>query len=109
MLRGSRILIQLCWKRCIQSNIILQDGVAELDKILKFLEVELDDKLKQDIIENCGFDKMKKEKAPIKMKTLLGEFTIKDMFNEGKEFFRKGTRGNPMKCNCISKSTKFHK
>jgi len=38
---------------------------------------------------------MKKEKTALKMKMLQGEITMKDMLNEGKDFFRKGTRGDP--------------
>ncbi|XP_060551716.1 sulfotransferase 1C4-like [Ruditapes philippinarum] len=61
-----------------------KDEKAELDKLLAFLGVQIDDQLKQDIIEMCKFDKMKADKG----KTYEA-FTKSDF-----EFFRKGEVGD---------------
>lgn len=65
------------------------NGEQELDKLLKFLEVELDDKLKQDILEACGFEKMAKEKQLLLPKELSDK-----VFNANFNFYRKGSIGD---------------
>ena len=59
-----------------------QDGKEELDKLLRFLDIDLDDMLKSDIIDMCGFEKMQKDKGKDKM----GEMNLRKDF----KFFRKG-------------------
>ncbi|KAL4223289.1 Sulfotransferase [Mactra antiquata] len=60
------------------------NGLEELDKLLKFLEIDLDDEMKKDIMHKCGFDQMAKKHNPMAEK----------MLNEGFKFLRKGTIGN---------------
>jgi hypothetical protein len=59
-----------------------QNGKEELDKLLKFLDLQLDDKLKCDIIDMCGFEKMQNDKGKDKM---ADAFFRKDF-----KFYRKG-------------------
>ncbi|XP_053376566.1 uncharacterized protein LOC123535334 [Mercenaria mercenaria] len=58
------------------------NGTGEMDKLRKFLDVELDDVLKEDIVKMCGFARMA-------TKTVPGSFT-----KEGFNFFRKGQIGD---------------
>ena len=62
--------------------IFFKNGPAEIDKLIKFLEVDMDDELKQAILDNCNFKKMAKDKIPVDM----AEQVFKTEFN----FFRKG-------------------
>ena len=63
-------------------SVYYQNGQEELDKLLKFLDIELDEQLKCDIIDMCGFEKMQEEKEKDEM---IGPFMRKDY-----KFFRKG-------------------
>lgn len=61
-----------------------QNGVEELDKLARFLEVDLTDKLRDEIVEMCSIDKMQKEKPSF-------EELFKNIgVNNGYSFFRKG-------------------
>ncbi|XP_053376363.1 sulfotransferase 1C4-like [Mercenaria mercenaria] len=62
------------------------NGRDELDKLLKFLDIQLDEQLKNDIIDMCGFKKMAEEKG----KDKISEAFIKPDF----KFFRKGQVGD---------------
>lgn len=62
------------------------NGKEELDKLLKFLDLQLDDKLKCDIIDMCGFEKMQNDKGKDKM---TDAFFRKDF-----KFYRKGQVGD---------------
>lgn len=64
-----------------------QNGKEELDKLLKFLDIDLDEKLKCDIIEMCSFEKMQKDKGSDKM----SEAFLKRDF----KFYRKGITPYP--------------
>ncbi|XP_053376361.1 sulfotransferase 1B1-like isoform X2 [Mercenaria mercenaria] len=62
------------------------NGREELDKLLKFLDIQLDEQLKNDIIDTCGFKKMSEEK---------GEGKIYEEYSKpGFKFFRKGQVGD---------------
>jgi len=63
----------------------LQNGVAELNNLLKFLDVDLENDLKKNIIEQCKFEVMAKEKPKLKY-----EFGIPPEEVQ-KAFFRKGS------------------
>ena len=52
--------------------------------MLKFLDVQLDDQLKKDIIEMCDFDKMKSDKEAAKTYDAFSKPDFK--------FFRKGKK-----------------
>ncbi|XP_053374864.1 sulfotransferase 1A1-like [Mercenaria mercenaria] len=62
------------------------NGREELDKLLKFLDIQLDEQLKNDIIDKCGFKKMSEEKGSDK----IFDIYCKPGFN----FFRKGQVGD---------------
>ncbi|XP_052799236.1 sulfotransferase 1A1-like [Mya arenaria] len=70
------------------------DGLKELDRLLEFLGVDLDDNLKIEIIQQCGFEKMKEEKRLTVEKASGGPPASKLMFKEGFNFFRKGMVGD---------------
>lgn len=59
-----------------------QDSKTEVNKLLKFLDIELEEKLKEDIMEMCNFQKMAEEKE---RDELLNTYWNKDF-----QFFRKG-------------------
>lgn len=64
------------------------DGEAELERLLNFLDIELDKQLQKDILNACGFDKMASDK-------FQGPKHIVDkMFRENFRFFRKGEIGD---------------
>lgn len=62
------------------------NGPAEMDKVAKFLGVELDDKLKGEILKSCGFETM----AERSVKEKVHEGLLKEDF----QFFRKGEIGD---------------
>ncbi|XP_053376105.1 sulfotransferase 1C4-like [Mercenaria mercenaria] len=64
------------------------NGMNEMNRLLKFLDVDIDEQLKKDILEACGFEKMAVEK------TLVAKDTIKAIFHPGFQFFRKGEIGD---------------
>ncbi|XP_053376110.1 sulfotransferase 1E1-like [Mercenaria mercenaria] len=64
------------------------DTENELNKLLKFLDIELDMTLKNSIIDACSFEKMTKEKELVSKE--LSEKIIRGGFN----FFRKGKIGD---------------
>lgn len=69
---------------CRTCAFFYQNGVEELDKLARFLEVDLTDKLRDEIVEMCSIDKMQKEKPSfIELFKNIG-------VNNGYSFFRKG-------------------
>ena len=59
-----------------------QKGVEEFMKLVEFLGVDIDEELKHAIIENSGFDKMKRDKSI--------DYIDTSFFQNGYSFFRKG-------------------
>lgn len=59
---------------------MFQNGLEELDKLVKFLEIELNEDLKKEIIHMCGFDQMLNKNWK----------SFDHMFKEGFVFMRKG-------------------
>ena len=59
-----------------------QNGVEEFMKLVEFLGVDIDEELKHAIIENSGFDKMKRDKSI--------DYIDTSFFQNGYSFFRKG-------------------
>ncbi|XP_053376632.1 sulfotransferase 1B1-like [Mercenaria mercenaria] len=59
------------------------NGREELDKLLKFLDIQLDEQLKNDITDMCGFKKMTEDKAE-----------TYEYSKPGFKFFRKGQVGD---------------
>lgn len=59
-----------------------QDGKKEINRLLKFLDIELEEKLIKDIMEMCNFQKMAEEKE---RDEILNTYWNKDF-----QFFRKG-------------------
>lgn len=74
-------IISFIWNRFF-SDYFFQNGREELDKLLKFLGIDLDEKLKGDIIEMCGFQKMSVEKER--------DETLQELKKKDFQFFRKG-------------------
>ncbi|XP_060586558.1 sulfotransferase 1B1-like [Ruditapes philippinarum] len=62
------------------------NGIEEIEKLLKFLDVELEENLKKDILHNCGFDIMVKKQIPPAIKEML--------FKSDFRFLRKGQIGD---------------
>jgi hypothetical protein len=53
-------------------NLYTQNGSEEIEKLLKFLGVDLDNNLKNDILKQCGFDIMvKRDKMPPAFKEMF--------------------------------------
>lgn len=64
------------------------NGAKELDRLLQFLGVDLDEQLKKDILDACSFERMSKEK-------MLGpKHLVEKAFHQGFNFFRKGEIGD---------------
>lgn len=61
-------------------------GMQEMDRLLTFLNINLDEKLKTEIFDNCGFEKMAKDKFDKN----VSEIFMKPDFS----FFRKGQVGD---------------
>ena len=66
--------------RC--SVVVFQNGPVEIEKLVKFLGVDMDDKLKEAILDNCNFKKMATEKTHKEV--------AEKWFNKDFSFFRKG-------------------
>ncbi|XP_045172035.2 sulfotransferase 1E1-like [Mercenaria mercenaria] len=64
------------------------DTKTELNKLLQFLDADLDITLKNGIIEACSFQNMAKEKE------IMSKELIQRLFKEGFRFFRKGEIGD---------------
>ncbi|XP_052818309.1 sulfotransferase 1B1-like [Mya arenaria] len=62
-----------------------QNGMKEMERLVTFLEIDISDSLKRDILDMCGFEKMAAEKITKKEEWL---------FNENFRFFRKGEVGD---------------
>lgn len=80
----------LVLSRCFCSNhyvffLLYQDGLNEFDKLVKFLDVDIDEKLKHEIIDMCGFEKMQADKV-------FTELLNDDFLKDGYSFFRKGAK-----------------
>ncbi|WAR12772.1 ST1B1-like protein [Mya arenaria] len=61
------------------------NGMKEMERLVTFLEIDISDSLKRDILDMCGFEKMAAEKITKKEEWL---------FNENFRFFRKGEVGD---------------
>jgi len=51
---------------CASTMCAFQDGISEVNRLLNFLQVDLDETLKQSIIEQCKFENMVAEKTKLK-------------------------------------------
>lgn len=69
---------------CYQLLFLFQNGLVEIDKLDKFLGLDLDESLKREIIDMCGFEKMSADKKQ------AWEAHKEKMFSNGFMFFRKG-------------------
>lgn len=64
------------------TNLLLQNCKEVLQKLLQFLDIDIDEDLQAQIIENCGFHKMASTKYPDH---------VKEQFSKpGFNIFRKG-------------------
>lgn len=62
---------------------LYKDGLRELERLAEFLDVTIDDELKNEITRMCSFEKMRDDKD-------LGEILSNDFLQKGYSFFRKG-------------------
>lgn len=67
-----------------QLSFVFQRGLVEIDRLEQFLGLDLDESLKREIIDICGFEKMLADK------TQAWEAHKEKLFNEGFMLLRKG-------------------
>ncbi|XP_052799242.1 sulfotransferase 1B1-like [Mya arenaria] len=81
------------------------DGMSELNKLLEFLEVDLDEATRAAILAQCDFRNMRKDKPEIVPS--VQHFKNSNLFREGHSFYRKGEVGDWKNWFTVAKSEMF--
>ncbi|XP_052802825.1 sulfotransferase 1B1-like [Mya arenaria] len=81
------------------------DGIGQLNKLLKFLGVDLDEATRDAIFEQCHFPNMLREKPEI-MPT-VEHFKNNNLFRKGHSFYRKGEVGDWKNWFTVAKNEMF--